>query len=44
MPNRRQAIIWTNAGLDYRNIYVSLGLDELATVKQNKFGPYIYFL
>ena len=29
-PNRRQAIIWTNDGLDYWCIYASLGLNELS--------------
>ena len=28
-PNRRQAIIWTNAGLFHGRIYTSLGLNEL---------------
>ena len=28
-PNRRQAIIWTNDGLVYLRIYVSLGLNEV---------------
>ena len=28
-PNRRQAIIWTNAVLGYRHKYASLGLNEL---------------
>ena len=28
-PNRRQAIIWTNVGMLYWHIYVSLGLIEL---------------
>ena len=28
-PTRRQAIIWTNDGLEYRCIYASLGLNEL---------------
>ena len=30
-PNRRQAIIWTNAGLVHWCIYVSLGFNELTT-------------
>ena len=29
MPNRRQAIIWTNAGLIHWRIYTALGGDEL---------------
>ena len=33
MPNRRQAIIWTNYGEVYRCIYVSLGFNELILSK-----------
>ena len=29
VPNRRQAIIWTNDSLFYWRIYASLGLNEL---------------
>ena len=29
---QRQAIIWTNVGMFYRCIYVSLGLNELTAV------------
>ena len=29
-PNRQQAIIWTNEGLVYWPMYVSLGLNELS--------------
>ena len=29
VPNRRQAIIWTNGGLVYWRIYVSLGFNKL---------------
>ena len=29
VPNRWQAIIWTNDGLSYWRIYASLGLNEL---------------
>ena len=28
VPNRQQAIIWTNDGLVYWGIYASLGLNE----------------
>ena len=31
---RRQAIIWTNNGLVYRDIYASLGLDVLMMGQQ----------
>ena len=39
MPNKRHAIIKTNGGLDYRCIYVSLGLDGLTdtySIEQKK--------
>ena len=32
VPNRRQAIIWTNAGVVNCRIYASLGLNELIWV------------
>ena len=28
VPTRQQAIIWTNDGLDYQRIYVSLGFND----------------
>ena len=43
MPNRRQAIIWTNADLNYWCIYAALGGDELtpcpAFVKTDQLDP-----
>ena len=35
-PNRRQVIIWTNDGLAYWRMYVSLGINE--SEKQRAYG------
>ena len=40
MPNRRQAIIWTNDVLDCRRIYVSLDLNDF--MKNLKLYMVIY--
>ena len=37
VPNRPQIIIWTNCGLDLRNISASLGLSELIFFSSNAF-------
>ena len=37
-PKRRQAIIWTNGGIGYRRIYVSLGLNELSYSVEGPFS------
>ena len=42
MPARRQAIIWTNAGLFYLRVYVSLGIDE--SIHQSKSSFHWQFL
>ena len=34
--NRRQAIIWTNDGIVYWHMYVSLGLTELTAEEREK--------
>ena len=40
MPNRRQAIIWTNADLVHWCIYAALGKDELNVTSTNPIGDY----
>ena len=44
-PARRQAIIWTNVGMFYWHIYVSLGLNELTVLVESElFYPPWYTL
>ena len=43
MPNRLQAIIWTNDGPVQRLIYASLGLNELNAVTIKTYLIYLMF-
>ena len=42
VPNRRQAIIWTNDCLVYWRIYASLGLNDICSIDDMQNDPWYH--